>query len=221
MPDGGLRSRGQRLRALVQAGEWRRLAHKAWGWLPVVLLKRRLGAAGANFWVEPPDLILNPQCLFVGNSFKAAKGLRLWAITEHNGARYQPKITIGANVSLGFDTTLSAIDRINIGDNVLIASGVFITAHNHGQYRGPQSAAPETPPAYRPLHSRGPVIIEANCWIGEHVVILPGVHIGAGCVIGANSVVTHDVPAHTISGGNPSRVLRQFDAARGEWVAAE
>ena len=53
-----------------------------------------------------------------------------------------------------------------------------------------------------------PITIGDNVWIGGNVTILPGVTIGSACVIGAGSVVTHDIPAGMIAVGNPCRVLR-------------
>ena len=58
-------------------------------------------------------------------------------------------------------------------------------------------------------HLNKPIIIEEDCWIGINVVIMPGVHIGKGCVIGANSVVTNDIPPYSVVGGNPSRSLKK------------
>ena len=60
----------------------------------------------------------------------------------------------------------------------------------------------------RPMYSKGPVVIEDNVWIGEMVCILPNVRIGKGSIIGANAVVTKDVPANALVGGNPARVIK-------------
>lgn len=59
--------------------------------------------------------------------------------------------------------------------------------------------------------SKGPVIIGQNVWVGDKATILPGVTIGDGAVIGANSVVTKDVPPYSIVGGNPAKVLKQLN----------
>ncbi|MDR2406844.1 MAG: sugar O-acetyltransferase, partial [Bacteroidales bacterium] len=54
----------------------------------------------------------------------------------------------------------------------------------------------------------GSVVIEDNVWIGDKVTILPGVHIGYGSIIGANAVVTKDVPANCVVGGNPAKIIK-------------
>ena len=64
------------------------------------------------------------------------------------------------------------------------------------------------PANMRPMYSKGPVVIEDNVWIGEMVCILPNVRIGKGSIIGANAVVTKDVPANALVGGNPARVIK-------------
>ena len=68
------------------------------------------------------------------------------------------------------------------------------------------------PPAQADLPLKGDTVIENDVWIGKNAVILPGVHIGDGAIIGANSVVGSDVDPYTIVAGNPARVLRKrFD----------
>jgi lipopolysaccharide O-acetyltransferase len=99
----------------------------------------------------------------------------------------------------------------------LIASRVFISDHNHGNYHiQDYESGPDTPPANRPLSSR-PVHIGRNVWLGEQVCILPGVTIGDGVIVGANSVVTHDIPSNSIAAGNPARLIRVFDTETQSW----
>ena len=65
-------------------------------------------------------------------------------------------------------------------------------------------------PLERPLISKGAVVIENNVWVGEGVVIMPGITIGENSIIGANSVVTKDVPKNTVVGGVPAKILKQL-----------
>jgi acetyltransferase-like isoleucine patch superfamily enzyme len=87
----------------------------------------------------------------------------------------------------------------------VIASRVFISDHYHGDT---SLMSLETPPVRRPLTSRGPVIIEDSVLIGEGVVILSNVRIGRCSVIGANSVVTKNIPPFSIVAGVPGKVIR-------------
>ena len=61
------------------------------------------------------------------------------------------------------------------------------------------------------------ITVGDNCWIGEKTTILPGVNIGKGCVIGAMSVVTKDIPDYSIAAGNPARVIKRYDFEAHEW----
>jgi len=123
----------------------------------------------------------------------------------------------GDHIQLNDSIHIAAIECVEIGDYALIASRVFITDHNHGGYSSPiNGCAPDIPPIQRPLVS-SPVKIGRNVWIGEQVCILPGVTIGDGAIIGACSVVTRNIPAHSIATGNPARIIRAFDWKIGEW----
>lgn len=131
---------------------------------------------------------------------------------------YRDKIIdIGENVQLNDYVHLAAIERLTIGDNVLIASKVFITDHNHGSYSGNFQDSPLSIPKDRPLYSK-PVSIENNVWIGEFVCVLPGVTIGEGAIIGAMSVVSKDIPPYSIAVGSPAKVIKKYDFETQNWV---
>lgn len=133
-----------------------------------------------------------------------------------------PVLVIGRNVQINDAVHIGAADYVEIGDDTLIASRVFITDHGHGGYgeANPdpdRMSTPDIAPAARPIIAR-PVRIGRRVWLGEQVCVLPGVTIGDGAIVGAGSVVTHDVQPATIVAGNPARVIRRFDAASGLWV---
>lgn len=88
-----------------------------------------------------------------------------------------------------------------------MASFVYISDHSHGEIT---RAELDLPPLGRLLYSKGPIIIGNNVWIGEKVCILPNVRIGDGAVIGANSVVTKDIPPHSVAAGSPAKVIKQL-----------
>lgn len=127
---------------------------------------------------------------------------------EFLGQKFTPSLSIGDGVSFGDDGHITCINKIQIGNGVLFGRKVLITDNAHG---GSERKLLETPPKMRPLTSKGPVVIEDNVWIGEMVCIMPGVTIGRGAIIGANTVVTHDVPPYTIVAGNPARVIKQLE----------
>ena len=127
-------------------------------------------------------------------------------------------IFFGENVQINDHVHIGAVERIEIGNNVLIASKVFITDHNHGVYSGEgQHSDPNIPPHLRRLVS-SPVYIKDNVWIGELVSILPGVTIGEGSIIGSNSVVSKDIPPYSIAVGVPAKVVKKYNSELRKWV---
>lgn len=147
------------------------------------------------------------------HGFTAGVGLRLDAFGRGNA----PCLVIGERVQINDYVHIGAIDRVSIGNDVLIASRVFISDHNHGRYDSsdPTSGA-DIPPVERPWIS-SPVVIGNKVWVGENVCILPGVTIGDGAIIGAGSVVTRDLPPGCVAVGNPARVIKMFDRVSASW----
>ena len=94
------------------------------------------------------------------------------------------------------------MNRVEIGRNVLISDRVFIGDSEHGH------TCSDIPISEQYLHSAGPVEIGDGAWIGIGVSILPNVRIGRNCVIGAGSVVTHDIPDFSVAVGVPARVIK-------------
>lgn len=143
----------------------------------------------------------------VGNDFYTASGLILEAYDSHLDNIYNPEIVIGDNVRIGNDCHIGCVNKIIIGNNVLIASKVFITDHFHGETTAEYMAIP---PNSRKVTAKGPVIIEENVWIGEGVAIMPNVQIGKNSIIGANAVVTKNVPENCVFAGNPAKMIKKL-----------
>jgi acetyltransferase-like isoleucine patch superfamily enzyme len=157
---------------------------------------------GINPHIEYPLVLNGAGFISIGDNFISNARLRLEAI-ELDGK--EPKISIGNNVNINFDCHIGATNEIKIGNNVLIASKVFISDHSHGDT---SEKCMKIPPLERPIISKGPIIINDNVWIGEGVSILANVTIGESAIIGTNSVVTKDVPSFTVVVGVPARILR-------------
>jgi acetyltransferase-like isoleucine patch superfamily enzyme len=167
--------------------------------------------------IRLPVYIRNRRLIEFGPGFTSGVGLRIEAF----GADGDPaRIRIGRAVQVNDYVHIGAVQSVRIGDNVLIASKVFISDHNHGAYSGDAPHdSPDVPPNLRPLSS-APVVIEDNVWIGEFVSVLPGVTIGRGSIIGSMSVVTRDVPPDSIAVGSPARVIKRFSRQTGRWERA-
>lgn len=141
-------------------------------------------------------------------------GCRIEAFSEDGGKT----IFFGKNVQLNDYVHISAMKRVDIGDNVLMASKIYISDNSHGFYKGNEfDSSPEVEPLKR-FYNIKPVKIEANVWIGEGVVVLPGVTIGIGSIIGANSVVIDDIPPFTIAVGQPAKPIKKYDTEIGRWL---
>ena len=117
----------------------------------------------------------------------------------------QPMLSIGDRCVFGQYNHITAVNKICIGDNLLTGRFVLITDNSHS---GTCKQDYCIHPSLRQVVSKGEIIIGNNVWLGDKVSILPGVHIGDGCIVGANSVVTHDIPSYSIVAGNPARVLK-------------
>lgn len=170
-------------------------------------LLNEFNSVGKNIYFERFIYLIGGKYITIGNNFSCFKRLRLEAIDIHNGHKYTPKIIFGDNVSINFDCHIGCVNRIEIHDNVLIASKVFITDHSHGYIK---KEALTEPPSLREVVSKGPVIIEKNVWIGEGVVILGGLKIGENSIVGANSVVTKSVPKNCVVAGNPAKIIKEL-----------
>jgi acetyltransferase-like isoleucine patch superfamily enzyme len=170
-------------------------------------LKRSLKHFGTNLSIDYPFDVNSPDCIFIGDNFTARRNIKLRAFKEFNGETFSPILEIGNNVSIETDCHIGCINRISIEDNVLIASGVYISDHFHGLSDYSDIA---TPPIKRRLVSKGPIIIKKNVWIGERAIILPNVSIGENSIVAANAVVTKSVPENVIVAGIPARIIKNI-----------
>jgi acetyltransferase-like isoleucine patch superfamily enzyme len=161
---------------------------------------------GKKSFIASPNYIFNHKYMIIGDSFRANRNFRIEAHDSYQGERFTPKIIIGNNVSFETDCHIACINKIQIGNNVLFASGVFITDHFHGRTDSLKDLS--TPPVQRLLYSKGPVLIKDNVWIGQNVSIMPNVSIGHNAIVGANSVVTKDIPDNAVAAGNPAKILK-------------
>lgn len=113
---------------------------------------------------------------------------------------YGTNITIGEGSYVNFNCNFVDDGQITIGKKVMFGPAVTIATVGH-----------PINPDMREFMYTVPVTIEDNCWIGAGVTICPGVTIGENSVIGAGSVVIHDIPANTVAVGNPCKVIREID----------
>lgn len=176
------------------------------------------GAVGPGSLLRMPSMFHHPERLFVGSATTIHPYCRIEIITENphlEGPALEPRdarIVVGDRVVINSFAHLGAMQLISLGNDVGIASGVCIEDHAY-QYSG---ASDDRPLKKQPFRV-APVIIEDGVMIGEHATVLAGVRIGRNSWVGANAVVTTDVPPYSIVAGVPARVLRHRNEATGEW----
>ena len=124
----------------------------------------------------------------------------VWLTTPAPG-----RIELGTGCFLNIAVMVAAVELVEIGEHCMFANGCFITDADH------RFDDPEKPVPWQGFTSEGPTRIGDNVWCGANVVITGGVTVGKRSVIGANSVVTSDIPAFSIAAGAPARVLRQIE----------
>jgi len=177
------------------------------------LVKTKLFYSKSRLIRFPFD-IRNRHLIDLGIGLTTGYGCRIEAYSTDSSDK--KLLIFGSNVQINDYVHISAGEKVTIGDNVLMASKIFISDISHGKYVGEGQDNPKNNPAFRKLYTR-PITIERNVWIGESCCILPGVRIGEGSIIGALSVVTHDVPPFSICVGSPAKVIKRFDFNSGKW----
>jgi acetyltransferase-like isoleucine patch superfamily enzyme len=169
-------------------------------------INRHMARAGAfiRYPVEGEVLeALDEGRLTIGNATLLEPGCWITMAPE-------ARIEIGEGCFLNRNTMLAAQERIEIGDHVMFANNCFVGDADH------RIDDPERPVTQQGFVPRGPVKIGSNVWFGVNCVVTGGVEIGDRSVIGANSVVTRDIPPATIAAGAPAKVLREIGFERSD-----
>jgi acetyltransferase-like isoleucine patch superfamily enzyme len=117
----------------------------------------------------------------------------------------EARIRIGAGCFLNLGVMVASLELVEIGSHCMFANGCFISDAEH------RFDDVTRPVPWQGFTSEGPTRVGDNVWCGAGVVITSGVTVGEHCVIGANSVVTGDLPAFSVAAGAPARVLRTIE----------
>jgi acetyltransferase-like isoleucine patch superfamily enzyme len=165
---------------------------------------RAFAAFGEGTLVHPPLSVTDRSRVEIG-----ARTFLLGGAQLRVGKR--GRVRIGSRVYLGRDLTILCEGLVEIGDDVMASDRVVLadTAPDPRDPSLPVGAQPPAPPR--------PVRIGDGVFLGMGAIVLPGVEVGPRALIGAGSVVAESVPGACMAAGNPARVVRHFDAARGAW----
>ena len=124
----------------------------------------------------------------------------VWLTTGGRG-----RIRIGGGTFLNIAVMVASMGLVEIGEHCMFANGCFVTDASH------RFDDPKLPVPWQGFTTKGPTRVGDNVWCGANVVITSGVTVGERCVIGANSVVTKDIPPFSIAAGAPAKVLRRIE----------
>jgi len=160
-------------------------------YLIISLIVTKLTFPAARLIRVPFFFRINGELVF-DKGLTVGRSLRL---DVHSGGR----LRIGLNVQINDNCQIACTGNVDIGNDVLIASKVFISDHDHDFNDSGLPVEWEL--------NVSDVVIEDECWLGNGVHILKGVKLGKGCIVGAGSVVTHSFPAYSVIAGVPAKLI--------------
>lgn len=143
--------------------------------------------------------LINYGYMSIGDDVRISSHIVKVELCANEGA----ELIIGNGVNINYGVSIGATKSIHIGARARLGPySRYVDSDFHDVY---DRAKPATPM---------PIVIDEDAWIGMHAIVLPGVHIGKAAVVGSGSVVTKDVPAFTVVGGVPAKVIRQLDPTK-------
>ena len=145
--------------------------------------------------------------LEIGRKGKLDLGRFVWIGDGTKIRCHEGRVEIGAKTVMGQECTISAYQRVRIGEQCVIADRAMFIDFDHGVVEV------ERPIRLQGIYKRD-VEVGSNVWIGYGACILRGVRVGDNSIVGTNSVVTKDVPANAVVAGIPARMIRMRDAPK-------
>lgn len=176
--------------------------YKEWRW------RKTFKDFGRHSKLNRPLRIQGPKNISIGEGVRIndQTWLAAWPLTNKDYAR----LIIGDHATLGDFNHIWATHQIIIGKRVLTANHVYISDNLH-DYKDVNKAI-----VSQPIVQLSDVNIGDGAWIGENVCII-GASVGKNSVIGANSVVTHDIPDYSVAVGSPAKVIKRYDFDLKKW----
>jgi acetyltransferase-like isoleucine patch superfamily enzyme len=171
-----------------------------------VLASGAFAAFGARSVLELPVRLAGEHRISIGSDVYVGAGSWLQTL---EGPGFEGVLEVGDGTSIAGGCILSAASSVRLGQKVLLARNVYISDHIHA-YDDPERAVLE-----QGVARLEPVEIHDGAWLGQNVVVCPGVTIGRGAVVGANSVVLEHIPDHAVAVGAPASVVKRLAGAEG------
>lgn len=163
---------------------------------------------GKNSRIDKPLRIDGKKNVFIADNVYIQP--YTWLACQPLTGCSNPVLKIGKGSTIGNFNHIYATQRIVIEDNVLTADKVYISDNLHGY------ESIDSPIISQPIKQVNPVNIGEGSWLGENVCVI-GASIGKHCTIGANSVVTRDIPDYCVAVGAPAKVIKQYNFETKQW----
>jgi carbonic anhydrase/acetyltransferase-like protein (isoleucine patch superfamily) len=172
-----------------------------------LLFSHRFKKFGRKTILVSPDKIEGEEYITLEDNVSINSMAWLLALEQGNA---KPELLVKRGAVIGRFSHIVALQHVEIERNVLIADKVYISDNIHDY------SDINIPIMKQALLFKAPVIIGENSWIGENVSII-GASVGKHCVIGANAVVTNDIPDYSVAVGSPAKVIKKFNIEKNEW----
>lgn len=169
--------------------------------------KACLGSIGSGTKLINPAL-LGSKRIFIGS--KVYINDRGWLACEPLTNNAEPRLGIGDGTYIGRFCHIYATSKIDIGKKVLMADKVYISDNLHSYENA------DLPVIDQPIKQINPVVIGDGAWLGENVCVI-GASVGKNSVVGANAVVTKDIPDYCVAIGSPAIIIRRYNMQTKQW----
>jgi len=163
---------------------------------------------GLGTFMVRPFRVDGGDGISIGRNVFFQRGLWLYCCGVQN---LKSSLSIGSGCVFGYNNHITCVGSVRIGDDVLTANNVYISDNIHGY------EDITTPVIKQPVIYKRSVEIGSGAWIGENVCII-GANVGKNSVIGANAVVTSDIPDYAIAVGIPAKVIKKYDLIQKSWI---
>ena len=183
-----------------------RVKRKWWYIVTQTLYRRIFRFIGKKTVIYKPLQIDNAESLSIGNDVYIAEGAWLMGTRGRDLT-----CSIQDRTTIGHFAHIVAKHSVIIEKDVLVADKVFISDCTHA-YEDINA-----PVIRQDIKLLSPVIIGEGSWLGENVCVC-GASVGKHCVIGANSVVTTDIPDYCVAVGSPAKVVKKYDFDKNKWI---
>ncbi|MBP3710260.1 MAG: acyltransferase [Treponema sp.] len=161
-------------------------------------------------FVNKPLIISGKKNIFLGKNVFFRDGARIECISSWKEQKFSPKLEIGDNTTFEQDLHLICANHVKIGSDCVFSARVFISDLSH-EYKDINKSVMQQPLVVKDIE------IGDGCFVGYGVCILPGVHLGKHCIVGANAVVTKSYPDFCVLTGNPSVCIKRYDVESKTW----